>query len=729
MTATVDTASPAGRIKLPGPKPSKTRYDVQGIRAFAVLAVIVDHLTGWPGGGFVGVDVFFVISGFLITGLLLREHERTDNISFTAFYRRRFKRIIPASVLVILTTVVAANAIFSSTRFEPLKTDAWWALFFSANWRFGTEHVDYFNADRAISPLQHYWSLGVEEQFYFVWPWLMLAVFALLVRGSRSRNTARVVVGAVMAVITAGSFAWAILQTGSDATLAYFSTFTRVWELGVGALLAVAVPLLARIPDAVRPVMSWAGLSGMVAALWLVDGSKGFPAPAAALPVVATGLVIAAGTFGDFRQQQRFLWPLTNRASNYIGDVSYSLYLWHFPIIVLGEALIGDTALDQVVLGLVIAVVSVYSYHLVEDPIRRSQWLEPDRKRREPTFAVAYSYRYLAFSALILVTLSLVAVAIQPTDEPESALQRAGTTSTPTASPGAPEAVPATVGPMQDNLTTQIRTALEATRWPADLDPSMDEAMASQQAPDDVMPCGTKAVVEANCTWGGADAKRTVMIVGDSIGVTYVEAFRTALKDYPNWRVKAYTSFGCPFMSVDTKNSDTQTESVCPDRREAALAAIQRVKPDLLVVANTYTPLTPVDQDAAMSADGASIATIGLVQQVADSASKVLLLAAPPYEKSPEECYTRTSSPADCANTIVDDWQAHADADRSQIDIIPNGVFIDSSPWFCTLDLCPAFVERTPVHEDAFHMTQWYAAKIGPVIFEYLQANGLLDQL
>ncbi|WP_447644321.1 acyltransferase family protein [Nocardioides zeae] len=163
------------------------RRDIQGLRAFAVTAVVLDHLLGWPHGGFVGVDVFFVISGFLITGILLREHERTGTISFVGFYRRRAKRILPASILVLAVTVALSYALVGRLRADSIATDGLWALFFGANWRFTTQATDYFAANGPVSPLQHYWSLAVEEQFYFVWPWLMLGVLALLAARTRRR--------------------------------------------------------------------------------------------------------------------------------------------------------------------------------------------------------------------------------------------------------------------------------------------------------------------------------------------------------------------------------------------------------------------------------------------------------------------------------------------------------------------------------------------------------------
>lgn len=179
----------------PGGRRHPHRRDIQGLRAVAVLAVFLDHLAGWPRGGFVGVDIFFVISGFLITGLLLREYERTGSISFRSFYARRVKRILPASVLVLAVTTVLASLLFPLTRTLSTIGDALWALGFAGNWRFAVSGTDYFQEGTLPSPLQHYWSLGVEEQYYLLWPLLMVVVLAsaaaLRTRGRRRRGVGR----------------------------------------------------------------------------------------------------------------------------------------------------------------------------------------------------------------------------------------------------------------------------------------------------------------------------------------------------------------------------------------------------------------------------------------------------------------------------------------------------------------------------------------------------------
>ena len=264
----------APRSHTPRARKAVFRADVQGLRMVAVVAVILDHLLHWPAGGFVGVDIFFVISGFLITGLLLREHERTGTISFWGFYRRRIKRILPAATVVVILTVAAGYLLLSRVRATDTLWDGIWASLFAANWNYATEGTDYFQPDVAVSPLQHYWSLSVEEQFYFVWPWLMLLILWVGAK-ARSGATSRSALAVQLAIvaIVVGSFVWSVWETLSSPTWAYFSTFSRAWELGIGAAIAVFAKACARIPDGWRPALGWLGLGGIAVSLFVVTPS------------------------------------------------------------------------------------------------------------------------------------------------------------------------------------------------------------------------------------------------------------------------------------------------------------------------------------------------------------------------------------------------------------------------------------------------------------------------
>ena len=346
--------------------PSAFRPDVEGLRAAAVLFVVANHL-GWLGGGFVGVDIFFVISGFLITGLLRDELERTGRISFIGFYRRRARRILPAAVCVLLVTNLVAHQVFLANRAHQTGVDSLWALGFLANVHFAAVGTQYFQADLPPSLVQHYWSLSVEEQFYLLWPLLLLGAALLLRRrGLRSHVMAgRWPLAGLVLAVTAVSFGWSMRLSVTAPAQAYFATTARAWELGVGALLAVCAPTVGRLPSRTRPALALAGLVAIGASAVLVHGGPGFPAPAAALPVLGAGAVIAAGARG---------WSvtlLTNPVSRYVGRVSYSLYLWHWPVVLTCEALVPrDAGVFLPLLGCALVSLSIASYHLVEVPFR-----------------------------------------------------------------------------------------------------------------------------------------------------------------------------------------------------------------------------------------------------------------------------------------------------------------------------------------------------------------------
>src|SRR5690625_3470771 len=232
------------------------RADIQGLRALAVLLVLAYH-AGVPyiSGGYVGVDVFFVISGFLITGLIIRELETTGRLNLRNFYARRAKRLLPATAAVFVTVAFLTVVALPITRWREIAGDIAASTIYLVNWRLADKSIDYLAAESAASPLQHFWSLAVEEQFYIIWPLLIIALFWRWRHGSMSR---RLFWG--LLAITIPSFVWSVYLTEANPGAAYFVTTTRLWEMAIGALLAVVIGYTHRIPRAVRIATGWAGL-------------------------------------------------------------------------------------------------------------------------------------------------------------------------------------------------------------------------------------------------------------------------------------------------------------------------------------------------------------------------------------------------------------------------------------------------------------------------------------
>ncbi len=221
--------------------------DVEGLRAVAILLVVLFHagVSQLPGG-YVGVDVFFVVSGYVITGVLLRERTSTGTTSLLSFYARRARRILPAATLVLITTVVAAYVLLGTASGLGTADDAKWAALFLANFHFAAVGTNYLSAQLPPSPLQNLWTLSVEEQFYVVYPTLFL-----LVAGLRLRLHLRTKMLGALGLVVIVSLGWSVIQTGSNPNAAYFSPFTRAWELALGAMVALAAPHFARVPSAV----------------------------------------------------------------------------------------------------------------------------------------------------------------------------------------------------------------------------------------------------------------------------------------------------------------------------------------------------------------------------------------------------------------------------------------------------------------------------------------------
>ena len=389
-----DAAAVVPDVPVPCAPKTVVLREVQALRALAVALVVVYHY--WPhliSGGYIGVDVFFVISGFLITSHLLREVTRTGRVSLPEFYARRARRILPAALLVLLVCALVTVLFVSQDRWAQFLAEIRASTFYYENWYLAHASVDYLAAQNLPSPVQHYWSLSVEEQFYLVWP-LVLLGGVLATRGGW-RHWRRRVVGVLLGLLTAGSFVWSVHQTAVDPAPAFFVTPTRVWEFGIGALLALLVPASASHLGAVRALASWAGLLTIAVAALLYTPATPFPGVAALAPVLGAGMVIWAGA-SSVRWSP--LAGMSWRPVQWLGNVSYSLYLWHWPLLILTPLVIGAPLGGPAKLGLVVAAVLAAwaTKKLVEDPVRTGQVLAA----RGPAWTLAGA---LAASGLVLL--------------------------------------------------------------------------------------------------------------------------------------------------------------------------------------------------------------------------------------------------------------------------------------------------------------------------------------
>ncbi|MBN1170643.1 MAG: acyltransferase, partial [Micromonosporaceae bacterium] len=368
-----DRASVPDGTLPPGP-PARPghRLDIQGLRAIAVLMVVAFHAGTGVSGGFLGVDVFFVISGFVITAMLGREWATTGRIRFGRFYLRRFKRLTPALALVAAVTVVLSTLLLSP--FGPQQTTAktaFGAVVLSANFVIAKTTGGYFDAPAELNPLLNTWSLSVEEQFYLAFP-AILALCWLATARARARRWARAIPFAMVSLIAAASFGLAVLgSTGYELPVApwllgFYSPVTRAWEFAAGALLALCIARFAITSRGLALAAGGLGAAMLAWSLWFISGSTPNLRLWTLLPVLGTMLLILAGTQGSN--------PVTRALSTApmvkMGDWSYSIYLWHWPLIAFGGLLWPDNP-DAILLAAALSLVpSLLSYRWVEQPIR-----------------------------------------------------------------------------------------------------------------------------------------------------------------------------------------------------------------------------------------------------------------------------------------------------------------------------------------------------------------------
>jgi peptidoglycan/LPS O-acetylase OafA/YrhL len=371
MALAIDRYTPAGDEAGTAPGDRSFRPDVQGLRAVAILFVVLYH-AGIPGvtGGYVGVDVFFVISGFVITGVLLRERESKAQTSIVAFYARRARRIIPAASLVIIVTVFAAFVYLGSVTGRETAVDGQWAALFLANFHFAASETNYLASQRPPSALQNYWSLAVEEQFYVVYPTIFLVTARVF-----TRLSLRLRLSLVLMTVIIASYAYSVMLTSTNASSAYFSPFTRAWELALGGLIVVASDSLRRLPHYAAAFLSWLGLAAIVVASLAFSSTSAYPGSLVAIPVLGAALVIAGGTAQPVWGAERLL---GRRPFQLAGLISFSLYLWHWPVLTIAAQYRGSLSLpvwDNVGLLLIATLAAIITYRIVENPIRHSGFL------------------------------------------------------------------------------------------------------------------------------------------------------------------------------------------------------------------------------------------------------------------------------------------------------------------------------------------------------------------
>ena len=710
------------------------REDIEGLRGWLAAVIVLYHLVGIPLGGVIGVDVFFVISGFLITGLLLRELDETGRVSLAAFYARRARRILPVAGVVLVVTVAAAPLVWFAPRAVRTALDAVAAASFVENWHLIASQRSYLQHDAGVSPLQHFWSLAVEEQFYIAWPLVVIAGALVAARfGSvaRRRSRTRAVLSVAAIAFLLPSVAHASIQTASDIDAAYFDTFSRAWEFVPGILAATGRPLLARVPRHWRRVLLWTGAASIAFACVFVDPHVAFPWPRAVFATLGTALIVGFGTDDEGLITRLLALP----PARWLGKRSYSLYLWHFPAAVMIPAVLGRSWWALLVALAVTGLLTTLSYRLVERPALRSGWLRrlespPDRRRRHHRRRLELAG--VAGLALVVVgSGSLQLAAPEKLGDPLSLALPLGGSATDSAT----GSTPASAQPFSSSsIGAGVREGADRDSWPSSLSPALDRAFGDSLPAAFDMASGCRndprqAGAPRSCLWN-PDGKRTVTLIGDSTAAAWSSAVTTALVPR-GWRVEALSYNGCSPFDVPTPRA-VGSQADCRRSRSRLIEQVAESHPDLVLVSSgiaSYSDLaTEHGRRAADSLWAAG--TRRTVSRLAELSPRVVVVENPPPGQSVVDCATRAGSPRECALHVGRD---HVDAGRAELQGIQDadtsrptpdsGIagYLPTSQWFCTsAGVCPVVVGGRLVRPDRSHLTDAMSRALGGLLREAL---------
>jgi len=727
------------------------RPDIEGLRSLAVLLVLVYHgQFGIMEGGFIGVDVFFVLSGFLITSLLLRELGATGTVSLANFWARRARRLLPASGLVIVVTLIAGRFMLDGLSQGDLARDAVAACLFVANIRFWNVGTDYLSEGLRESPLLHFWSLAVEEQFYLVWPGLLM----LLVRFARlSRKALAWAIGLMWLV----SFVACVKLTHDSQPWAFFMLPTRAWELLTGAALALAGGQVLRSNRQLAGLLGWVGLAVIGAVSVAFSITTSFPGYAALLPVVATALVINAGMLPNGPGVLLKAKPL-----QWIGARSYAIYLWHFPMLVLAAAKWGTSGkIDSLPVGTRLALLAgsfglaALSFHFVENPVRHSRSLGAT-PLRSLVMGAWIGLIGIAGAALLInnpPSLSAGGSVAAPTLVVETTLP--GTTTLPgeTVSPTTVPLTTATVTTVAGLTDTGVTTTLPATTTTlarvavADASkdnppalaalvaanlPVLTEAIGTSKVPSNLSPSlsnsrndlpqiydnGCILDVGDNtpkqCIYGDANGATTIVLFGDSHAAQWMPALHK-VASANGWRLIVHTKKACPHAEIPTDKDPNGTD--CAAWRSDVIDLIAGMQPDLVIM-SSYR-YKQVGSAAGRDPDVVWQEGVDLtVSKVRPLTTHLLLLgdSATPQDDIPSCLASNLSSVGSCISARDNAVRPGRLAVEREVALKYDADFIPTSDWMCTDTACPVVVGNVLMYRDNSHITATASEFLSPFI-------------
>jgi peptidoglycan/LPS O-acetylase OafA/YrhL len=588
---------------------------IQGLRALAALLVTIFHAKFVPGG-FIGVDIFYVISGYLITGLILREIENTGTLDLKSFYERRIKRLLPTSVFVLFATAIVGMFVLPAITRDALGRDLFAAATYVSNYLFAWWQNDYQNLDATPSPFIHYWSLAVEEQFYVIWP-----IFILFL----SKYGKRAIFYGVL-VSSVLSLALSVYQTHTSPIWAFYSLPTRAWELGFGALLLFIPATFWK-----NRFLPWLGFIGIAVSTLRFDETTPFPGSNALLPVLSTVVLI-----GSIAVWPRFFNDLSNnRVSQWLGAISYPLYLWHWPALVLPSSALGRPLRiqERFLCILLTVILAHFTSKYIEQPLRHKNFA---RKKI-----------FLFFASTTIVSL------------------------------GAGLAI---------SSTASSTIVIKGTDYKFDL----IDVMKKPSVYTDGCHVNYGEPESGECTYGDINAKRTIVLYGDSHAAQWFPALEK-LANERRFKLVSLTKSACPSVDVPRDDRGAFKQADCDQWRFNSIARIKEIAPTAVILSNFqyFTPPSQYPDRNTWWNDGQR----RLLTSLRGASDHLVYINDTPHpSRDIPNCLAAGNSKA-CDTT-----------EKTPVQIISGFEKIDPTPWLCT-DLCPAFKDGYVVYRDASHLT------------------------
>ena len=643
-----------------------------------------------------GVDVFFVISGYLITSHLLRSGLSAQGIRLGSFYARRMRRLLPASLLTLAVTGLGAWYALTDTQWIAVWRDMIASAFYVGNWSLAMGAVDYFAVD-SVNPVQQFWSLSVEEQFYIVWP-LLIILSLWMARRAKSEVSPRLASLAVLGTVAFASFAVSVWWTAREPGTAYFATPTRAWEFAAGGLLALLPERRQQriAAHAISPLLSWVGLAMIGYALFTYYSAMPFPGTAALLPVIGTVLVLLGGT-SEKRFSPAEFYRLT--PVQWLGGVSYSLYLWHWPLLILGPIILrrwgADSLARPIFLVAFALVVAWASKRFVEDPFITGS-LGKRLAQTTPRTVLAAAAAMLVASAVILAPQTpLLAHTVADTKARDALIAQIES--------GA-DCIGGEVLGNPDCGSVSMSDIVPSTRI-ANRDRRVDECQQTQTRWEPL-----------TCTFGVAGGT-PVALVGDSHMTQWLSAFED-LAEERGWEITTYLRSGCPL--VDTENPYLRASPLCTTWGANVLADIATKSFDtvFLTARNRYVNVT---DDAEIDLMAGSMGAAA--EKLTAAGSRVVVIADTPV---PQEVgigdvpsCIEEASVGDCALPRG----AALPAGRNPLQRMAEDQqlpYVDFTDLLCGESSCPVVIGGVLVYRDDSHLSDTYVHSISKAVAERL---------